>query len=259
MKSKTMNLAVAAGLALSVALTPASAYAAYAGFPDIAADHWAVKSGVIDWCVETGAFTGFPDGTFAPDAKIDRAQAAGVIYKYEGEPARNGATGGFTDFDQLSWAEDAAMWCATQGIFTGNAATGAFEPWSPLTREQAAKVLCVYAGGTEGSGDLSGLGFRDPESVSGWARGVVAWAAENGIMNGVERDDGRYFEGQRACTRAEFAAMLQKAAALRDVGNLPGEPGDEPVTPTDPKPGDVDPVTGKVWGTSWPAWDEKTE
>ena len=42
-------------------------------------------------------------------------------------------------------------------------------------------------------------------------------------------------------------------------GNNGGGSTDKPTTPTNPKPGDVDPVTGKVWGIVKPAWTEKTK
>ena len=50
---------------------------------DYYSTHWAVKD--IDWCIEHGILTGYPDGTFQPDKPITRAELAVVcrrIIKY---------------------------------------------------------------------------------------------------------------------------------------------------------------------------------
>lgn len=121
-------------------------------------------------------------------------------------------------------------WCAQEGIFTGNAATGNFDPWAPLTREQAAKVLMVREGGKAGSASSLDK-FSDKSTVSSWATGPVAWAVEAGVINGVDTAQGRLVQGQRACTRAEFVAMLKN---LEDDGA--GTPGGGGST-TDPDQG----------------------
>ena len=39
--------------------------------------HWAVKD--IDWCIERGLMTGYPDGSFKPDKPVTRAEMAVII------------------------------------------------------------------------------------------------------------------------------------------------------------------------------------
>lgn len=285
MKHLSRNLsraALAATLAAALA-APAPALAAYLGYSDLDASHWAVAGGVVDWAEGSGIIHG-SNGRWLPDATVTRAEAAAIIWNYHGNPAPKKAAA-FADAASLSWAYDAVAWCSEQGIFTGDAATGAFNPWAPLTREQSAKVLCVMAGGRVPSAVSFGK-FKDFDSVSKWAWGVMGWAVENGIVTGVQKPDGAYLAGQSGCTRAEFATMLRRVEDKYGAPDKPVDPDhgggnqgggtdkpdgggqgggdnqgggstDEPVTPSNPKPGDVDPVTGKVWGVVKPAWTEK--
>lgn len=284
--------AVAASLVAAVA-APVPAFASYLGYSDLSTSHWAVTGGVVDWAEESGIIHG-SNGRWRPDATVTRAEAAAIIWNYHGnpEPKKSAA---FADAGSLSWAYDAVAWCSEQGIFTGDASTGRFNPWAPLTREQSAKVLCVMADGRIPATVYFG-GFKDFNSVSKWAWGVMGWAVENGIVTGVQKPDGAYLAGQSGCTRAEFATMLRRVedkygapdkpadpdqggagggtttpdqggSGGSDSGNTGGNGGgtagggstDKPTTPTNPKPGDIDPVTGKVWGVVKPAWTEKTK
>lgn len=217
-KTRNAHRALVVTVALAAALAaPVAAQAAYLGFSDLDTSHWAVASGVVDWSVENKVING-ANGRWLPDATISRAEAAAVLHNAAGNPKASKAPA-FTDAGSLSWAYDAVAWCAQEGIFTGNAATGNFDPWAPLTREQAAKVLMVREGGKAGSASSLDK-FSDKSTVSSWATGPVAWAVEAGVINGVDTAQGRLVQGQRACTRAEFVAMLKN---LEDDGA--GTPG----------------------------------
>lgn len=212
-KTRNVHRALVVTAALAAALAaPVAAQAAYLGFSDLDASHWAVASGVVDWSVENKVING-ADGRWLPDATISRAEAAAVLHNAAGNPKASKAPV-FGDAGSLSWAYDAVAWCAQEGIFTGNAATGNFDPWAPLTREQAAKILMVREGGDAGSASSLDK-FSDKSTVSSWATGAVAWAVEAGVINGVDTAQGRLVQGQRACTRAEFVAMLKN---LEDDG-----------------------------------------
>ena len=294
MKHLTRPIACAAAATSLVAAVaaPASALASYLGYSDLDTSHWAVAGGVVDWAEESGIIHG-SNGKWRPDATVTRAEAAAIIWNYHGNPAPK-KPAAFADAGSLSWAYDAVAWCSEQGIFTGDASTGNFNPWAPLTREQSAKVLCVMADGRIPA-TVSFGGFKDFNSVSKWAWGVMGWAVENGIVTGVQKPDGAYLAGQSGCTRAEFTTMLRRVEDKYGAPDKPADPdqggsnggatgpekpvnpdqggsGDsgsgggagggateKPTTPSNPKPGDVDPVTGKVWGVVKPAWTEKVE
>lgn len=209
-------VSVALAGALCLAVPCGSALAEYRGFPDLDEGHWAVSSGIVDWSQEHKVINGFPDGSWAPDATVDRAQAATILWNMAGNPEPEGTVEQFPDVADADYCAKAALWCREQGIFEGDAVTGRFNPWDPITREQVAKVLCGYAGELDAPSDEPPAGtpaateFADPESVSPWAGGVVQWAVSNGVITGSVQPDGLYLDAQRSSTRAEFVAMLAR-------------------------------------------------
>ena len=53
-----------------------------AGFPDVAANHWA--AGYIGCAVKNGWVSGYPDGTFRPEQYVTRAEAVAMIHRMLG-------------------------------------------------------------------------------------------------------------------------------------------------------------------------------
>ena len=204
---RTARLAIAAGLVtatFAAAIAPATASAAYGGYSDVSQSSWVVQEGVIDWAETNGAVDGNSDGTWGVTTIIDRGTAAEILYKLAGRPKVSGSTN-FADSDTFGWADKAIVWAQRAGIFSGNIHTDGsvtFDPWEPLTREQAAKVLRVVARSRSVNPDAI-RGFQDKSTVSGWAAGSVAWAVENEIMG-----KSGYLAGGSNCTKAEFVSML---------------------------------------------------
>lgn len=46
--------------------------------------HWAAKD--IDWCIERGLMTGYPDGSFKPDQPVTRAEIAVILHRIYSRP-----------------------------------------------------------------------------------------------------------------------------------------------------------------------------
>ncbi len=202
-------LSVALAGALTAAVPFGSAFAEYRGFSDLEPSHWAVTGGTVDWSQERGVINGYPDGSWAPDATIDRAQAATVVWNYAGSPAPQGTAEQFIDVTESDWFADAALWCREEGVFAGVGDTGYLDPYAPITREQVAAVLLRYADGAEGSADDYAK-FPDASSVSSWAEGAMGWAVANSVLTGAVTESGQYANPQSSCTRAEFVTMLAR-------------------------------------------------
>ena len=112
-----------------------------------------------------------------------------------------------SDCDPSAWYAGAVARALQEGIFHGCGDGSAFGPDDPLTREQAAAVLCSAAGGPGAAADLSP--FSDAPEVSEWAIGAVSWAVAEGVLHG--RDG--LLEPCRALARAEAAALVANLAA----------------------------------------------
>lgn len=99
----------------------------------------------IAWMAEEGITTGWPDGTFRPEAPASRAMTAAFLYRMAGSPSYTAPqTPPFTDVHQGLDFYREISWLAEQGITTGWP-DGTFRPGEPVNREQMAAFLHRYA------------------------------------------------------------------------------------------------------------------
>ena len=116
------------------------------GFSDVAVGTW--YTGAVAWAAENGVVTGDGDGTFAPDRAATRQETATIFLRLlkllnktlpEIEEVKT-----FTDAaDIAAWAEEAVETMQTAGVLTGYP-DGSFLPQNPLTRAEAATLLCRF-------------------------------------------------------------------------------------------------------------------
>ena len=131
-----------------------------------------------------------------------------VIDKESHEPVT------FPDVPDTAYYAEAVNWAVakkiTEGI--GNKLFGSNDP---CTRAQIVTFLWRAAGSPEPKGTA---GFADVPAGSYYAK-AVAWAVENGITGGT--GDG-LFSPDAACTRAQSAAFLYRAAGSPTVSGSAG-------------------------------------
>ena len=120
----------------------------------------------------------------------------------------------FADVPVDAYYYEAVKWAAEKGI-TGGIGNGLFAPDLNCTRAQIVTFLWRAAGSPEPKGTVS---FADVSAGSYYAK-AVAWAIENGITGGT--GDG-LFSPDAACTRAQSAAFLYRAAGSPAVGGSAG-------------------------------------
>ena len=177
-------------------------------FTDTKATAWYAEH--VDKVYDLKLMNGTGEHTFAPNANVNRAMAATVLYRIAGEPEIEGESP-FGDVPAGKYFTNAVIWAEKNGIVNGYP-DGTFRPGDNITREQLAAILYRYAA-AEGKAqaepaDLSG--FPDAGKVHSYATEAMAWAVGAGLINGVGSDGKSYLQPANNATRAQFATIISR-------------------------------------------------
>ncbi|MBF1672442.1 MAG: S-layer homology domain-containing protein [Rothia mucilaginosa] len=137
----------------------------------------------ISWNSDHRIMLGFADGTFRPNASVNRAQLATYLYRVAGRPAVNApAVSPFSDVPANHPAYKEIFWLSQQGINGSD-----FRPLEAVTESTMAEFMYRAAG-------------SPAQAQGGYASQALAWAASNGIGTGSTSSD--------AVTRDAMAGYL---------------------------------------------------
>ena len=123
----------------------------------------------------------------------------------------------FPDVAPGEWFAPAVSWAAEQGIVLGYN-DGLFHPERPVTRAQLAVLFCRCAGADLGGRDALNA-FPDRQDVPDWAEYEMAWAVEQGLINGSRVGGQIRLQPLNQATRAQFVAILQRYLQPDDQSN----------------------------------------
>lgn len=168
-------------------------------YKDLNDDAW--YRDAVAYAINKGLMNGTGNDTFAPSTNTSRGMIATILYRLENEP--EASLSDFTDVASDKYYSEAVAWAVDNGVVTGYG-NGAFGPDDAITREQLVVMLWRYAGEPTASGSLAG--WPDAGKVSDWAEAAMAWAVENGLING---SDGNLLPGGKAI-RVQAAAILMR-------------------------------------------------
>lgn len=141
------------------------------------------------------------------------------------KPCDGGAdcpSGRFTDVSPEKWYHPYVDYVVAHGLFGGTSQT-TFAPDAPMTRAMLVTVLWRYEGEPKGYANT----FSDVNAKDGsWYIDAVAWAAANGVVNGVSTDR---FAPNSNITREQMATILFRYAQKKGLntdrrGDLSGFP-----------------------------------
>ena len=149
--------------------------------------HWAEP--YIDFASARELLNGISEDTFAPEQPTTRAMMWTVLARQDDADLSGGTT----------WYDKAQVWAKDSGVSDGTA------PQANVTRAQMVTMLWRAAGSPAPQTMSS---FADV-SADAYYAAAVAWAAEQGITNGVSATQ---FQPNGACTRAQIAAFLYRAS-----------------------------------------------
>src|SRR5699024_9126439 len=113
---------------------------------------------------------------------------------------------------------------------------GRFSPDTPVTREQIAKMLFIYAQSLQIDTNIDFIpdkyyDYTDYRTVSRYASQAVSWCVNKGIING---SNGK-INPQDTATRAEVATMLMNAEPILNDESNTNEPDKQPIPDTEPE------------------------
>lgn len=119
----------------------------------------------------------------------------------------------FTDVDESAWYAQAVDFAASNGLLTGFS-DSVFGIGHPMTRAQLVTVMHRIAVPDQaGVSDENLTGMPDVE-VGTWYTAAANWAVENGVVNGIEREDGsKVFGPDEPITREQFAVIVANYVA----------------------------------------------
>lgn len=114
----------------------------------------------------------------------------------------------FTDVPETMWYYDSVYYVYAHGLMNGTAAT-LFSPGNPTTRGMLVTILYRMEGNPQGAGWGP---FTDVTPGAYYAQ-PIAWAAWNGIVNGITSTT---FAPDRNVTREQMAAILYRYTAWKE-------------------------------------------
>lgn len=165
-------------------------------FSDIE-NNWARES--IKKLAGMGAVSGYPDGTFRPDAKITRGEFVTILVKAL-NLSSDASVPVFSDTVN-HFAKDSIATAVALDIVRGYDGN-TFKPNDPITREQMAVIAIKALKQAETSGETT---FRDNSKISAWAKASVLTAIKNNIMKGYPNNT---FKPLDNATRAEALNLI---------------------------------------------------
>ena len=175
-----------------------------AAFTD-AADISDVNADAVELLSALNIIQGDPDGSFAPEREVTRAEMAKMIYTIrnggnDDASAYETVTTSFTDISG-HWAEGYIKYLQNTGIVAGKSAY-IFDPDSTVTTGEAMKMALVLAGYDEKNAGLTGIN---------WATNTLTYATTYGLTDNVAS------AMTAGCARQDAAQILANCLGMTAV------------------------------------------
>jgi hypothetical protein len=173
--------------------------------------YWA--SQYVTALADRSIISGFPDGSFQPNADITRAQFAAIAVKALNLPSGE-STNDFTDIPPNYWASPAIRAISKSELVAGFP-DGTFRPEERITRAQVLVILANALGNQTINTPNQFNRYSDYRTVPNWATTSVSKAANAGIL--VNYPDSSRINPNNLATRGEVAALMYQT--LVKLGN----------------------------------------
>lgn len=230
MKNRFLSVIVAISMIITCV---ASAAFAENAFPDVLSpDHdWAAEQ--IKEMTDLGIIKGYTDGTFKPDKSVSRIEAFLLFSRVSGySNAQYGAIADFANekYEVLLGETDLGVYDSYKKeiaflLYKGIVSEEDIEEYladgeysSEFLRSDAAKLLANLMDEEVPKADISKLGFADADTILKDASDYIAYVVKNGLMNGVQKDDGSIvFDAGKPLSRAQVCVLLYRIMEKFDM------------------------------------------
>lgn len=172
--------------------------------------HWAQR--YIQALADKNIISGFPDGTFKPNAPVTRAEFAAIVTKAFPKASQNNASIEFVDVSRSFWGYSAIQTAVRRGFLVGYPGR-IFQPSQQIPRVQ---VIVALASGLNLSSDNTSVlsYYQDATQIPTYAMNKVAAATQRQMV--VNYPTVRQLNPNRNATRAEVAAFIYQALVDAD-------------------------------------------
>lgn len=162
---------------------------------------------------------------FGVGKTLTRGELACVLFNYSmpgmgpTDPSAVKNETGMADVQDGQFYTTAANWAVRAGVISGydhEDGSKTFGPYDPVTFEQLVAIMgnLLDKDGT-GAADQAALAkFADGSDVSEWARGQMAWAVQEGLVNGSEEGGALYLHAKGNVARERVAGVIKNAYDL---------------------------------------------
>lgn len=205
--------------------------------PNDISGHWAEDS--INILTSAGLISGYPDGSFKPDAAITRAEFITIVNRLFGFNTMS-EVGIYNDIKASDWYYKEIQYAKTQGYVSGYPGNY-FKPNELITREQAAVMLTKAL--NESGNNASQNNFSDSQAISSWAAQSINVMSEKKLISGYP--DGE-FKPLKSMTRAEAVSVLKAVIEYRAQSLVISENNSIEITDNQSKPSDTDGKTATL-------------
>lgn len=176
----------------------------------------------VTFCNFNKLMTGYAGtDTFGVGKSLTRAEFATVLYRIADptgaavDPTTVKNTTKFSDVEDGQFYTAAANWAVANGVIQG-VDDAAFEPNTPVSREMVCTILARYMKAADGQSTAKLNSMPDAASVSDWAMNSVAWALNNGVINGYN-DNGTLLVAPQMTLTREMAAQIVANASYKNM------------------------------------------
>ena len=185
---------------------PSIAFAAT--FSDVPKDHFAHDA--ILYLSDRDTLSGYADGTFKPDKKVNRAEALKLIASefIPETKAVNLKSTDFSDVPDNAWYLPAITWALGKHVIDGPPKTTAFSPSRAVTKSEFLKMLFVSNGiDAKAFSDIKLPLSSDVTDTSAWYYTHLRYAVATGT---TEVSTAGVFGPNRELTRGDVAVILYR-------------------------------------------------